>query len=349
MTAAPAPQSAAAIGQYRLGLLDKAQHVRLEVLAKLIGQPQRAAKLVQEVSNLMADPSQSVRELAVTVLGQAGQAGVNGLIQGLHPQQKFPVRVLAANTLGRLGPDAQDAVKPLCQTINIGNDDLRWQASFALGQIGEPAVESLISLLTGTDETKVKIACVDALGWVGPAAQPSMQELESLIQDQDSPMPLRLAACSALIRITEDASQALPFMIEQLSHEAPEVRQAALDRIAELLELGQEAQGDIMPLLSDPAAPVRAAAALGLVKIKADPGDTVQAVVTPLLDDPDPEVRASVGMVLHAYASYAEPALTKLKALTRDDVDRVAAIARAAIKKIVEEQASGADHGQETG
>ena len=330
MTSATAPQSAAAC---RRGLQDSASHVRMGVLAKLLDETPWAANLAQDVSGLMGDPSDAVRELAVVVLSRAGQAGVPGLIRGLHPQQKSKVRAMAANGLANVGPDAREAVKPLCGSVILGDDDLRWQASFALGKIGEPAVESVVALLTSTDDPKVRTAAIEALGWIGPPAEQAAEQLQAFVQDQESPTPMRMAACSAMIRITEASPGSLPFLVEQLGHDDPEVRQEALDRIGELRESGRDAQDDILRAIDDPAAPVRSAAALALVKINASPDDGVR-VVMPLLDDSEPEVRASAGMALHAFGPAAKIALTKLKTMTRDNNPRVAAITKAAVAKI---------------
>ena len=288
-----------------------------------------------------------MRQAAVMNLAEAGRAGVSGLIRALAGTFPLEIRVQSAAALGRIGPEAECAVEPLCGCLCEQDDSLRWHAAFALGRIGVCAVTSLLRVLSATRDPEVLRACTDALGRIGPAAVRAVTVLKGLVKSGRPPVQ-HMAGVSALARITGKMRPALRCMVKLLAHPEEEVRREALERIGEVRSAAQAVQKKVKPFLKDPAASVRAEAALTLVKIEAEPGVTVEAVA-PLLQDGDPGVRASAAMALHALAHAAGPVVDGLRALQQDEVKHVAVIARAAVEEIEKNtETGGEEDGQET-
>ncbi len=85
-------------------------------------------------------------------LARIGQPAVPELVKALGHTEPV-VRRQAVEVIGRIGPDANDAVSALVYTLDADeNEEVRKAAVRALGQIGpnaEAAVEPLMRLIDG--------------------------------------------------------------------------------------------------------------------------------------------------------------------------------------------------------
>lgn len=93
-----------------------------------------------------------LEETALDSLARIGEPAVPELIKALSHDDAH-VRLLAADVIGRIGPESAEAVSALVRTVNTDGDEaVRKAAVRALGQIGpeaEDAVQPLMRLIGG--------------------------------------------------------------------------------------------------------------------------------------------------------------------------------------------------------
>lgn len=103
-------------------------------------------------------------------------------------------RVMAANSLAKLGTKAAPAAELLAGLLTDFNRKVRVAASRALGAIGASAVPHLIEVLDGGDRDAV-IGAATALAEIGPAAKGALKALEKQAnhEDEDARKAVRAA------------------------------------------------------------------------------------------------------------------------------------------------------------
>ena len=285
---------------------------------------------VDAVAPCLDDEEEKVRELATAILGRMGSPAVPALVRALDEKQPLGVRRFAAQGLAQNGAGAAPAIEALCRALASSDEQLRWLSAFALGKVGKPAVSSLRRVVVSSVPEAVQ-AAADALGHVGPPAKEAVPDLKKLFSSPSS--GVRLACAIALVKITGNPEDGLPFMTASLSGSDAGVRKETLERIGELRAAARRTAPAVLKCTQDHSAPARAAAALTLVRIGVDPEDAVPAL-TKLLADAEKDVRANAGIALHAIGSPAASALPALRPLEEDPDERVAAIAKAAVAKL---------------
>jgi HEAT repeat protein len=319
------------------GMLDRlkspAEYVRIGALVELLSVDSEALPELEAVAVCLDDSSQAVRRLALEVLVRYGGSSAPALSHGLDVDQPLPIRVAAASALARLGPDATPAMDTLCRSVHHEDPMLRWHAGFALAKIGPAAVPVLRPLLQTNDPQLVATA-VDVLERIGPEAKEAQEDIQQLAMGTPSPQ-LQLACATALVSISGDPAAGKPVVANVLAQGDEELRKTCIQRLGDLGPGAREYEGELLLGAKDPSAEVRAASALALARVVEGPAEAVPAL-TLLLDDSDPEVRANAAIALTRYGPAAAPALPRLQALQQEKVERVAAVAVAAIPKIQE-------------
>lgn len=183
------------------------------------------------------------------------------------------LRHYAVQILGRIGPDAKDAIPELVEALkkdNGSDPQFRAEVQFALGSIGSTdadAVPALIQSLSSEDEQVQHSACY-ALRQIGPAAKDAVEPLEKNLDSKDH--YLALLSVWALLSIEPDnqaiVERAVPLLAEGLSHENEMVR---IECCRSLGELGPAAKGALEQLEAvDGSEQLKAAAADAIKKIK---------------------------------------------------------------------------------
>ena len=112
-----------------------------------------------------------VQNIAKRVLSHVGTSAVPDLIRTLSNAEDDQHQSLAAETLGRIGPDAASAVSPLNQALSSEHIHVRRLSAEALGRIGqaaEPAVAKLIKTLED-ENLAVRGAAAKALSQIDAA------------------------------------------------------------------------------------------------------------------------------------------------------------------------------------
>jgi HEAT repeat protein len=189
-----------------------------ELLLQIVGGqvPEQARAAISALGNIgketlpklaqaVAKARPEVRGHYLDVLVESGiEAGVvtPRLVDGLR-DDSAEVRQRAAFNLGRLGPKAVAAVKPLAALLaDVKQDeDVRGTAAQALGEIG-PAARAALPVLRaalGDEAAYVRQWAAFALGEFGAEARAALPRLRELLKDRDG--NVRKAAATAVKKI----------------------------------------------------------------------------------------------------------------------------------------------------
>ena len=152
----------------------------------------------------LRNPEMSVQYEAADALGQLRDpAAVQPLMEVLTDDQYSGIRWKAAEALAQIGTPA---VEPLIAVLSHPEEDVRWKAAIALGEIGDTrAIGPLIELLRDEDRF-VKGRAAYALGLIG---SPAVGELIRALREGDG--NLRWGAAVALGNI-RDAQSVFPLL-----------------------------------------------------------------------------------------------------------------------------------------
>jgi HEAT repeat protein len=240
------------------------------------------------------EPEADVRDMAATALGdlvkaapgaagdlwpQAGPALQRALGNDTSPR----VRRSVAYALGTFGPVAAPAATALREALASKDADVRQNAAWAIGQLGNLADDDTVSALRdrlGDDSTLVRRDAATALGKLGSAA----------------------------------AAKGAPALMDLVQRETDEVvRKAGLDALAHLA--GKEHRGFAEPLkklLDDRDAETSRGAALVLARVGGPPAIPAVPVLRKALKDSDVQVQRLAAAALANLGEDAAPAVGDL-------------------------------------
>ncbi len=182
---------------------------------------------------------------------------IDTAVAALQPDDTT-VRMKAANTLGFMREGAADAVPALVDALEDDYEPMRRNAIYALGAIGEPAVERLI----------------DAL-----AAEKEAFDMEPILH-----------ICDAAHGLAAIGASAVPALIAALEDERENVRASAAYALGEMGPVAAEAVDGLIALLTDESEEVRRHATSALGMIKEPVSKTVPALVRVLGDPEDTDL-----------------------------------------------------------
>jgi HEAT repeat protein len=212
-------------------------------------------------------------------------------------------QVLAADALGRMGPDAEDAVPDLVRLLTVKNDTVRSRAGKALADIGAAAVPSLTAALK-QPEPAMRVAAADVLGNIGPAAKEAIHDLALLLGDQE--MEISRHAASALGRIGPAAVPELIEVARWRSRYATDMASSAFTNLKADAGTVRELVTLMENVKEDPAVRAVAAKALGYMPEKAR-GEMPELIR--VLGDENNDVRTAARWALGQTGQEGIPAL----------------------------------------
>ena len=210
---------------------------------------------------------------------------INGLIEALMYEDE-DVRWRAVEALGEIG---KPAVEPLIGTLKDESSNVRSEAAWALVDTSKPA-EALEPLNEACKESYVLVGTIDTLGKIGDKR--AVEPLTKVLKNEN--LFVRGRATVALAMIGKPAVESL---IEALKDEVVNVRWCAAKA---LVKIGKPAVKPLIEALQDKKSYVRSRSAKALGEI----GDNraVESLIS-ALKDKDSDVR-----------EYAAEALKKIKA-----------------------------------
>lgn len=228
--------------------------------------PEIMAPLIAKVFENASDEARADMIDAVSTLGAAA---VPRMIKALE----YPaIRQQAVEILGRLGPDAAEAVPALLEHIEDEDAELRADILTSLGHIGpgaKAAVEAVMKAMEDEEE-EVVVSAIFALGKIGPDAVDCAAGIKGLLEGEN---PRFHTVCAwALVKIVpgnEDYQKvAIPLLITALGHDEDSIRSEAA---ATLVSIGPAAEAAVVKLkelaADDPNPDVREVAAEALKAI----------------------------------------------------------------------------------
>ncbi|WP_089718834.1 HEAT repeat domain-containing protein [Candidatus Entotheonella palauensis] len=267
------------------------------------------------------DRNQSYRqETVVASLVQIGYPAVAGLIKRLGPSTDLDVRQRAALILGRIGPDARDAMAALIESVVDRDRDMRNEAIRALKQIdpnwltsevtqqaipmlieklgsrsdgvhntaklvlstiGTPAVPDLIRTLSNAEDDQHQGLAAETLGRIGVDAASAVSPLNQALNSDH--LHVRRLAAEALGRIGPAAEPAVPNLLQKLADESLAVRGVAAKALAQLESAFEVAAPAVLQLLVHKSAAVRQDAVDALATM----GLCTIPLIVDLLEAPD--------------------------------------------------------------
>lgn len=253
-----------AVGPLAMALSDKDPVVRFYAAEALTGIGERAVPSLVEV---FRSPRESDRDRAARVLWRIGAPAVDPLTAVLQDRSSTPeMRSASARTLGMIGD--KRSIKGLALVLKDERYFVRQQAAWALGRMGEPAVDLLVEM-AGLSTPATREAAIEALGSIS-----SRRALDRVVEAlSDSNPNVRSAAVRALGESSNE--RAVPHLMTLLRDESSALRAQAATSLA---RLGHVALPSLVPALKDSRPSVRqlAAAALGDIGSK--------DAVAPLID-----------------------------------------------------------------
>jgi HEAT repeat protein len=296
---------------------------------------------------LRTDGNSAVRQAAAAGLGGLGKnpRAAEALVRALPAAR--PVGPAASAALAAMGADAlpaleqaiqspQKAVRPgvlsalermartpppsptrLVAVLRVGlkDDDKfsRERAANALGAIGpaaEPAVSDLVAELAATEDPAVRRAAAWALGRIGPKASAAVPTLKELaVYGMATERPTAARALAAI-----DLDSALPLLQEWLAQQDPWPRSA----VETLGSLGPRALPALRDALGHRSPGVRRAAASAVGALGAH-GKGAVPELAKMLRDPDASARAGAARALGQIGSAARAATLALVPALKDE------------------------------
>ncbi|PLX72165.1 MAG: hypothetical protein C0615_12680 [Desulfuromonas sp.] len=221
---------------------DISWRVRKEATELFLTFPQVESHIGDVVKCLYSEENAGLRNTAVEILIRLGALSTPHLIKEIASDD-HDVRKFALDILGEI-PDER-SVAPMIEALKDDDGNVRAAAAENLGKLG--AAEAVAPLLEAmeTPDLLFRFTILEALGQINVEVP-----VERLLAYSDDKL-LRKALLDCLGRVGD--SSAIPFLLQSLSDEMKNVREAA---VLALGKLSHEAQGfleNIIPLQSDAA------------------------------------------------------------------------------------------------
>jgi HEAT repeat protein len=286
----------------------------------------RAAATIFDLKKALREENDArVREALAGAVGEVASVSLQGggdfdLERLLVTTAKDPdtlVRRSAVCSLGRLANKTDATRDALVKALGDPAAEVRQNAAWALGQLGEPAVAPLRRALADADSLVKR----DAAGALSQVAQdkpdvvrPALGELLGLCRDAN--VETRKAGLIVLVKIvTPKDAAAAPVLKTALADPNVEVQRYAALALSNIG--GQEASAAVPVLLETLRRgdlDLQRAAAIALHNIGAAASGATDDLVK-ALDAPDPELRRYAALALGGIGPTADRAVTRLAEL----------------------------------
>jgi HEAT repeat protein len=189
------------------------------VFAQEKGVPALIEDLNHEDDRIRRDAAMYLSELA----GAKGEVveAIPALVKALGDSQQ-QVWFHSITALSKLGPDAAPAIPELINDLREmrrRSVNAKWyRSAYALGQIGEAAVEPLL-IACGHQRSSVRAGAAKAMEWIPEASAQTVPVLIKLLEDEDE--DVREISAESLSVLPEPA---LKLLTEAIHHESGETR-----------------------------------------------------------------------------------------------------------------------------
>ncbi|HEV8541748.1 MAG TPA: HEAT repeat domain-containing protein [Verrucomicrobiae bacterium] len=254
------------------------------------------------LSRLLRNPSSLLSGIAGNAMAQIGPASVPFLIEALDDQD-YTIRSSACNGLGKLGTNAAPAVPRLANIVEAETGPITTSASFALYQIGPPAVPRLVAMLASTNRNVRRMAAYALTSPQGASTAPP-SALIAAARDPDD--HVRWNAAAALSQVIDPPPEVERALLEALSDRNPNVRSTAASTFGYRYRFVQRHLPEFISLLQDDSPEVRSKAAFALGQAGYRATNAVPPL-TGLLADTNRTVSAAAAEALREITNSAPP------------------------------------------
>jgi HEAT repeat protein len=255
-------------------------------------------------------------------IAQQPKRSVAELIADLKRGEKEQLQAIAQ--LDALGEKAAEAAPALVAVLQSKSEDVRLQATMALGKIGKAAVGPLSKALEAKD-ADVRFYAAWGLAFVGPPAKAAAPLLVKALTDPAA--HVRRKAAYALGRIDPDPATVAGPLVAALADADEDVRQAAA---ATLPGMGKAAVPALLKAAQTDKATLRNVAIKTLGEIGPAAAEAIPVLKGYLLA-PD---KGAGEAAADALAGIGDAALETLTAATADDSAAVRGLAMRALQKM---------------
>ncbi|HVT80433.1 MAG TPA: HEAT repeat domain-containing protein, partial [Phycisphaerae bacterium] len=191
--------------------------------------PALIAKLKSSDATTRAEAADDIRSL-----GKAARSPATAPLTGLLADPEARVRFAAASALLKISPRQASPLDVLAKGLENSDAAIRREAARNAGLAGAAAgalAEKLAVLLSKDADESVRVASLQAIATLGPAAAKAAPAVIPLLDNKD----YIIDAADALGRIgAPAASPALPKLTQMLSSDQPEVRWAAVRGMSQI-------------------------------------------------------------------------------------------------------------------
>ncbi len=250
-------------------------------------------KLIQDLNH---EDNRIRRDAAMYLSELAGDSvevveAVPALIKALGDSQD-QVWFHSVTALARLGPDAAPAIPELINDLREmrrTSVNAKWyRSAYALGQIGEAAVQPLIKACEN-QRSSVRAGAAKAMEWIPEAAAETAPVLISLLEDRDQ--DVREIASESLSALPEPALQLL---VKNIHHESESTREAVYTALGRAGARAQDTAPNLLKQVqSEGNNHLLAVGVDALAKIGAHP-ESFFAFLKSRFPHEDPEIQQSI-------------------------------------------------------
>ena len=245
-----------------------AEELKLKLEEQII--PSSDQESIKKMVSGLGDPRGALRLTFAQSLGSVGTAAIPILCDSLKNNPNVLIRRASAKTLNIIG--SKVALPNLIEAFRTDNDPVvQGSSAGAMATIGEPAIESLLEILTDNQCSAFQVGLINlALSFAGSKAPNAFNQAA-----QSNNPEIRIAALTALAEQVHSGTNdhAKELLIRALNDVASEVRAEAATIAGKTLE-PEEIIDELCRLLKDENSQVRINTALALMKTEALPSIT---------------------------------------------------------------------------
>ena len=245
-----------------------AEELKLKLEEQII--PSSDQESIKKMVSGLGDPRGALRLTFAQSLGSVGTAAIPILCDSLKNNPNVLIRRASAKTLNIIG--SKVALPNLIEAFRTDDDPVvQGSSAGAMATIGEPAIESLLEILTDNKCSAFQVGLINlALSFAGSKAPNAFNQAA-----QSNNPEIRIAALTALAEQVHSGTNdhAKELLIRALSDDASEVRAEAATIAGKTLE-PEEIIDELCRLLKDENSQVRINTALALMKTEALPSIT---------------------------------------------------------------------------
>jgi bilin biosynthesis protein len=241
----------------------------------------------------LGDPRGGLRLTFAQSLGSVGTAAIPILCDALKNHPNVLIRRASAKTLNIIGSEI--ALPNLIEAFRTDDDPVvQGSSAGAMATIGEPAIESLLEILTDRNCSAFQVGLINlALSFAGSKAPDAFNQA---VQSENT--EIRIAAITALAEQvhSETNDQAKALLIRSLKDDSSEVRAEAATIVGKTLE-PEDITNELCQLLKDQNTQVRKNTALALMKM--DAFESINQLNEAISSEKDDKVKAVLKVALN--------------------------------------------------